>query len=54
MDEGTRRNIDEAVERLLCDADIAAPPVPVPVVVDFMKMHRTFYDLRDPSFLSRW
>ncbi|MBN1460002.1 MAG: hypothetical protein JXA57_10715 [Armatimonadetes bacterium] len=39
--------------RLLRDAGISSPPVPVQAVVDHLDLHRSFYDLKDPSFVDR-
>jgi hypothetical protein len=53
LDSSTRREIEAVTWRLLRDAGISRPPVPVQVVLDHLDLHRSFYDLQDPSFLDR-
>ena len=53
LNEGTRSEIDKITWRVLRDAGIKTPPVPVGVIVEHMRLHRDFYDLQNPTFLDR-
>lgn len=52
-DERTRREIEAVTLRLLREAGVAEPPVPVGRIVEHLELHRGFYDLQSPSFLDR-
>jgi len=52
-DERTRREIEAVALRLLREAGVTEPPVPVGRIVDHLELHRQFYDLQNPSFLDR-
>lgn len=52
-DERTRSEIEAVALRLLREAGVTEPPVPVGRIVDHLELHRQFYDLQNPSFLDR-
>lgn len=53
MNDATRREIDNVCWKTLKDAGIVRPPVRIEKVLDFLQVHREFYDLEDPGFLDR-
>lgn len=54
MDGRTRREIDKVVERTLKDAGLTEPPVKVGDLLQYLEVHRDFYDLEDPNLLQRF
>jgi hypothetical protein len=54
MDEKTRREIDKVVQKTLKDAGLTEPPVEVGDLLQYLEVHRDFYDLEDPSLLRRF
>jgi hypothetical protein len=54
MDDWTRQQIDKAVERVLAEAGIKTPPVRVEDLLDYLRVHRDFYNLQDPVLLQRF
>jgi hypothetical protein len=53
VDESTRQEIDTLVERTLREAGLTTPPVHVEELLEFLELHRDFYDLEDPNLLQR-
>ena len=53
MNDATRREIDEVCWKTLKEAGIVRPPVRIEKVLDFLQLHREFYDLENPGFLDR-
>ncbi len=53
MNDATRNEIDKVCWRTLKDAGIVQPPVRVARVLEFLRLHRDFYDLEKPGFLDR-
>jgi hypothetical protein len=47
----SRRDIDRLVEAVLRDSGFREPPVDIAVVLEVLKLDRSFYDLQDPGFL---
>lgn len=54
IDDRTHREIDKVVERTLKDAGLIEPPVKVGDLLQYLEVHRDFYDLEDPSLLRRF
>jgi hypothetical protein len=54
MDDQTRREIDKAVTLMLRDAGLKEPPYKIEDVLQHLKVHRGFYDLKDPMLLQRF
>ncbi len=54
MDDKTRREIDKVVEGTLKDAGLMEPPVKVGDLLQYLEVHRDFYDLEDPNLLQRF
>ncbi len=53
MDETTRREIEKTMWHTLRDADIVRPPVEIETILQYLHLHRDFYNLRNPGFLDR-
>lgn len=53
MDDATREHLDGIIGRLLRDAGIRQPSVRVEVLLEHLRLHRSFYDLEDPGFLDK-
>lgn len=53
MNDATRSEIDKVCWKTLKDAGIVRPPVRIEKVLDFLQLHREFYDLENPGFLDR-
>jgi len=53
VDDNTKREIDKIVERILRDSSIE-PPIDIKELLAFLKLHRDFYSLDDPSLLKRF
>lgn len=53
MDDATRREIDKACRNTLRDAGISGPPVRAEVLLEYLELHRHFYNLQDPTFLDK-
>lgn len=52
LDARTCRDIDKVTWRVLRDAGISGPPVPVLQIAEHLKLYQEFYDLQDPSLLD--
>jgi len=52
MDEFTTRDIDERVEKILKEIGILEPPVDLEDVLDFLDLHRGYYDLTNPNLVQ--
>lgn len=53
LDDNTCSAIETSCWRLLEDAAVTSPPVPVSVIVEHLQLYRDFYDLQNPTFLDR-
>lgn len=53
MNDATRREIDRVCWNTLKEAGIVRPPVRIEKVLEFLQLHREFYDLENPGFLDR-
>ena len=49
VDPVTRKEIYKITGRVLREAGITAPPVSIETLLDFLRVHREFFDLEDPS-----
>ena len=54
IDDETRQEIDKVVQKTLRDAGLTEPPVRVEDLLEYLELHRDFYDLEDPSLLERF
>jgi hypothetical protein len=54
MDYATRREIDRLASKVLKDARLIEPPLQIEEILEHLRLHRKFYDLRDPSLLQRF
>jgi len=53
MNESTRREIEKVAWQTLRYSGITEPPVSLETLLDFLELHREFYDLQNPSFLDK-
>lgn len=53
MNDQTRNAIDEIIARVLKDARLKDPPFDIKTILEFLEIHRSFYDLDDPSLIQR-
>lgn len=49
VDPVTQKEIDKITGRILREAGITAAPVSIEILLDFLRVHREFFDLEDPS-----
>lgn len=49
VDPVTQKEIDKITGRVLREAGITAAPVSIETLLDFLRVHREFFDLEDPS-----
>ena len=49
----TCKEIDKIVAKTLRDAGLTNPPISIEDILDFLELHRDFYDLEDPSLIKR-
>ncbi len=54
MDTQTKSEIDRIAYNILREAKLQEPPIQIEELLDFLKLHRKFYDLEDPSLLKRF
>lgn len=54
MDQRTENEIETITQKILKDAGIVEPPVPIEDLLDFLSLDRDFYDLEDPSLLRKF
>ena len=53
MDNRIRRDIDNITWKTLREAGLSKPPVTIESVLEYLNLHRDFYDLKEPSFLDK-
>lgn len=53
IDETTRLEMDKVVRHTLKKARIAGPPVKIEPLLEYLGLHRGFYDLQNPDLLDR-
>jgi hypothetical protein len=53
MDKNTRREIEKVTCNTLRDAGTVRPPVRIEAILQYLHLHRDFYNLKDPGFLDR-
>jgi hypothetical protein len=49
----TCKEIDNIVTRTLRDAGLTDPPILIDELLEFLELHRDFYDLEDPRLIDR-
>jgi hypothetical protein len=49
----TRDEIDKIVARRIRDSGLTEPPIQIEDLLEFLNLHRDFYDLEDPSLIDR-
>lgn len=52
MDKYSAREINERVEKILTEISISDPPIDLETVLEFLNIHRSYYDLTNPSLLQ--
>ena len=52
MDDYTAETIDKRIGQILREAGISEPPLSLDEVLNFLDLHRSYYDLTDPSLLQ--
>ena len=53
MDRVTRAEIERIAAATLRDAGLTEPPLSVEILLQYVQLHRDYYDLADPGFLDR-
>lgn len=49
----TRKEIDKIVARTIRDSGLTKPPIQIEDLLEFLNLHRDFYNLEDPSLIDR-
>ena len=49
----TRNEIDKIVAQTIRDSGLTEPPIQIEDLLEFLNLHRNFYDLEDPSLIDR-
>lgn len=52
LDHRTAKEIDKRVKKLLKEVGAKSPPINLKDVVEFLMIHKYYYDLKDPSLLD--
>ena len=52
MDDYTAEAIDKRIQKILEEAGISEPPLSLDKVLNFLDLHRSYYDLTDPNLLQ--
>ena len=52
MDKFTSKDIDERVEKIIREIGVKEPPLDLEDVLDFLDLHRGYYDLNNPSLIQ--
>jgi hypothetical protein len=50
---GTSKEIDRIVAKTIRDAGLNEPPILIEDLLEFLQLHRDFYDLEDPGLIAR-
>lgn len=53
IEQATRQEIDKVAWKILREAGVVKPPVPIGALLDHLHLYREFYDLRNPGILDR-